>query len=86
MNDYPQTDVTFTKGEEIFCMYKLGLEGSGMTKLIEAIFALDIPNREKIALGFPELVDCINRFGFEKGYWKDLVDRWNSQGWQQLHY
>lgn len=69
---------TVTEAEHVFCMYKLGMEGSGMTALINAIFALDTNNRAKVALGFPELVEVINRFNFEDGYWRDLVERWNQ--------
>lgn len=69
---------TITEAEYTFCMYKLGNAGSGMTKLIEAIFALDSPNRAKMALGFPELVEVVNNYNFTKGYWPDLVKRWNT--------
>jgi len=75
--DYTNTKVTMA--EEQFCMYKLGMTGSGITALIDAIFKLDTQHRAKIALGFPELVTVINRFNFENGYWKDLVSRWNEE-------
>lgn len=66
-----------SEAEETFCFYKLGLTGSFMTSLISTIFKGDEDNRSKIALGFPELVDVCNKFNRNKGYWSDLVDRWN---------
>jgi len=68
-----------TEAEEIFCFYKLGKEGSFMTSLIETIFKGDDRNQAKIAKGYPELVGVIQRYGGEKGYWKDLVKRWNKE-------
>ncbi len=65
-------------------MYRLQLAGSGMTALIDAIFALDINNRTKLAMGFPELVEVVNRYNFENGYWEDLVKRWNEESAIQL--
>lgn len=66
-----------SEAEHIFCMYKLGLEGSFMTSLITTIFKGDLENRNKLAEGFPELVDVCNKFQLQKGYWEDLVKRWN---------
>ena len=63
--------------EEVFCMFKLNLEGSFMTSLINTIFKADIINRAKLAQGYPELVEVCNRFNNESGYWEDLVERWN---------
>jgi len=73
-----------TNAEKLFCMYRLQLAGSGMTALIDAIFALDINNRTKLAMGFPELVEVVNRYNFENGYWEDLVKRWNEESAIQL--
>lgn len=75
---------TVTEAEQIFCMYKLGKEGSGMTALINAIFALDINNRAKLAKGFPELVEVVNKYNFETDYWGDLVKRWNEESHLKL--
>ena len=58
-----------------FMYYKRGMAGGGMTALIDCIFKMDMPNRAKIALGFPELVDVCNRFNNELGYWEDLEER-----------
>ena len=68
-----------TEAEEVFCTFKMGLEGSFMTSLIETIFKGDIPNRSKIAKGYPDLVDVCNKYNFESGYWQDLVNRWNQK-------
>lgn len=75
--DYTNKNVSMA--EEQFCMYKLGMSGSGITALIDAIFKLDTQYRAKIALGFPELVEVVNKFNYEIGYWKDLVSRWNKE-------
>ena len=68
-----------TPAEEIFCFYKMNREGSFMTSLIETIFKGDEKNQAKIAKGYPELVEVIQRYGGERGYWNDLVDRWNKE-------
>ena len=76
-----------TPAEQMFCLYKLGLEGSFVTALIDAIFKADTFNRIKIALGFPEIVEVITRYGTEKDYWQNLVTRWNdeNQGHHKLY-
>jgi hypothetical protein len=68
-----------TEAEEIFCFYKLGKEGSFMTSLIDTIFKGDDKNQAKIAKGYPELVQVLQRYGRERGYWPDLVKRWNKE-------
>lgn len=68
-----------TPAEEKFMMYKKGLTGSAITSLIDLIFKLDTENRAKLALGFPELVEVVNRYKTEEGYWYYLVKRWNEQ-------
>ena len=73
------TQINITSAEEIFCFYKLGKEGLFMTSLIETIFKGDDNNQAKIAKGYPELVEVVQRYGNEKGYWEDLVDRWNQE-------
>ena len=80
-------DVKLSQAEEVFCMFKLGMEGSFMTSLIETIFKGDIINRAKLAKGYPELVEVCNRFNSERGYWEDLVERWNLKyPTHRLHY
>ena len=68
-----------TKAEELFMFYKNGMAGSGFTALIDAIFKLDRPNRAKIALGYPELVEVCNRYNNEIGYWEDLQKRYEKE-------
>lgn len=72
------TRPTLTETEVKFMHYKLGMAGSGMTALIDAIWKLDKNNRAKIALGFPELVAVCNRFNDEVGYWEDLQSRYKK--------
>lgn len=68
-----------TEAEQMFCLYKLGLEGSFVTALIDAIFKADTFNRIKISLGFPDIVEVCNRYNHEKDYWQNLVTKWNNQ-------
>lgn len=70
---------TISSAEELFMHYKKGMAGSGMTALIDAIFKLDKPNRAKIALGYPDLVEVCNRYNFETDYWDDLQSRWENR-------
>lgn len=72
------TKPTITKAEELFMFYKRGMAGSGFTALIDAIFKLDRPNRAKIAMGYPELVQVCNRYNDETGYWDDLQKRFEQ--------
>ena len=67
-----------TKEELEFCYYKRGNAGGFKTRLIEAIFAADDNNRSKLAQGFPELVEVVNRYGNERGYWEDLQNRFKN--------
>ena len=74
-----QVEILITPAENLFVEFKRGYTGSGYTALINAIFALDTPNRSKIALGYPELVEVVNKYNYEKGYWEDLVNRYNQE-------
>jgi hypothetical protein len=73
-----ETRPRISKTEELFIFYKRGTAGSGFTALIDAIFKLDRPNRAKIALGYPELVEVCNRYNDETGYWEDLQQRFKE--------
>jgi hypothetical protein len=75
---FMETRPIITEAEELFMHYKNGMAGGGMTALIEAIWRLDAPNRAKIALGFPEIVEVCNRFNNEIGYWENLQKRWKE--------
>jgi hypothetical protein len=79
METQVEIQTNITDAEEIFCFYKLGKEGSFMTSLIDTIFKGDDKHQAKLAKGYPELVEVIIRYGREKGYWKDLVKRWNKE-------
>ena len=68
-----------TDAETIFCLYKLGLEGSFTTALIDTIFKGDTFNRLKLSLAYPELVEVCNRYNHEKDYWQNLVTKWNNE-------
>lgn len=72
-------ETKLSEAEELFMHFKLGQAGSGFTALINCIFVMDTPNRQKIAKGYPELVDVVNRYNNECGYWKDLVNRYNEE-------
>lgn len=67
-----------TKEELDFCFYKRGNAGGFKTKLIETIFAADDDNRKKLALAFPDLVEVVNKYNYERGYWKDLEERFEN--------
>jgi len=68
-------DTVITPTEALFIHYIKGMAGGGYTALIDAILKLDVPNRQKIALGFPELVTVCNRYQNEPGYWENLVKK-----------
>jgi hypothetical protein len=66
-----------TEAEREFCFFKLGLSGSFMTSLIDTAFKADIHNQYKLAKGFPELMEVVMKYQTERGYWQDLVKRFN---------
>lgn len=68
-----------TAAEELFVDYKKGFTGSGFTALFDCIFKLDTPNRQKMAKGFPDEVEVCNRWNNERGYAKDLQNRYNLE-------
>jgi hypothetical protein len=72
------TNSLVTAAESTFCMYKLGMEGSFTTSLINTIFKADTQNRILLAKGYPEIVEVCNNFNNTPGYWKDLQKRWNE--------
>lgn len=80
------TQTTITSAEMKFCMYHLDLEGGFTTTLIKTIFAADSTNREKLARAFPDLVEVIEKYNKESGYWQDLVYRWNQENQNHLIY
>jgi hypothetical protein len=67
-----------TNAEREFMFYKAGTAGSFHTALIETIMKADIRNQARLALGFPEDVQVVQRFQNESGYWEDLRARWQQ--------
>lgn len=68
-----------TEAEREFCYFKLGLSGSFMESLINTAFKADIHNQHKMSKGFPELMEVIMKYQSERGYWQDLVKRFNAE-------
>lgn len=66
-----------TLHEEKFMEYKIGLCGSFKQSLYETFFKGDTENRKKLMSVYPEL-EIAQRYTSERGYWKDLVDRFNE--------
>lgn len=65
-----------SNAEKEFMFFKIGTAGSFHVALINTIFKADSNNRRRLALGFPEDVEVVNRFQNESGYWEDLRSRW----------
>jgi len=47
-------------------------------QLIRLIMKADYINKEKLRKSFPELVEVVERYSTEPGYWEDLVLRMNG--------
>ncbi len=67
-----------TNHEEKFMEYKVGLAGSFRSSLYDTFFKGDIENRKKLISVFPELEVAL-RYSSVKGYWRELVERYNEQ-------
>ena len=67
---------SISNAEREFMFYKIGTCGSFHKALIDTIFRADHINQAKLALGFPEDVEVVQRFQNEAGYWEDLRQRW----------
>jgi len=68
-----------TNEEYEFCMHKKGMSGSFMESLIQTMYLADTDNLHLIGKGYPKLVEVVLRYRSERGYWRDLVARWNKQ-------
>jgi hypothetical protein len=68
-----------TNGEYEFCMHKKGMSGSFMESLIQTMYKADTENLHLLKKGYPELAEVVIRYRSEKGYWKDVVRRWNEE-------
>jgi len=53
--------------------------GSFTTKLIETICKADLLNQAKLSLGFPDLVEAVQRFQNERGYWESIQERMGNK-------
>lgn len=52
-----------------------GRNGSFTTSLINTITIADQNNQYNLAKGFPEMVDVVQRYQTELGYWESLRER-----------
>lgn len=71
-------NLTVTNAEHKFCMYQRGVAGSFMDLLIKTMLHADQGNMAKLRLAFPDLVDVVDKFQNEAGYWQGLEKRWNN--------
>lgn len=67
-----------TQAENYLMKDQLHVNGHFMEHLLWAIKKADVQNRAKLALGFPDLVEVVQRFKNEDGYFQDLCARWNE--------
>lgn len=75
-----------TQAEAYLMKDQLGVNGNFMEHLLLAIKKADDKNRAKLATGFPDLVEVVQRFKNEMGYFEDLCVRWNQENPdQQVH-
>ena len=72
-----------SNAEREFMFYKMGTCGSFHKALIETIFKADYLNQRKLALGFPDDVEVVQRFQNESGYWENLRQRWKTATGQE---
>lgn len=68
--------IKITEAEQKFIHFQQGVAGSFLESLFRCIFAADVFNQAKIAKGFPEFVEVVQRYQNEPGYWEDLQNRW----------
>lgn len=65
--------------ETILCKSEIGILGSFYKSLLHTIRIADDQNRERLAMGFPELVEVIQRYRNEEGYSQTIFDKWNKE-------
>jgi hypothetical protein len=68
-----------TNEEYEFCMHKKGMSGSFMESLIQTMYKADTDNLNLLGKGYPGLAQVVKRYQSERGYWKDVVERWNKE-------
>lgn len=67
-----------TPAEIILCKSELGQLGSFYTSLLRTIRIADDVNRPRLAMGFPELVEAVQRYRNEEGYSQMIFEKWNN--------
>lgn len=66
---------TLTKAEEeLFYWYTSGGDNFS-ARLYSVIAKADNINRAKLSLGFPDEVECMNKFQGQPGYWESVEER-----------
>jgi len=58
-------------------MKENGRNGSFTTSLINCIFKADLNNQTNLAKSFPDMVDVVQRYQTEDGYWKSVCERYS---------
>lgn len=54
----------------------LGASGSFHTKLVEAFQHADLWNKRRLVEAFPEILESINRYYTEDGYWEEFEHKY----------
>jgi len=62
-----------------FCMHKKDMSGSFTESLIQTMYKADQENMNNLAKGYPELTEVVLRYQSERGYWINLMERWNEE-------
>jgi len=60
------------EGERKLCEWQYEMTGSFYTTLFKAMSSADSFNLARLAIGFPEEVNSLQRFRNEEGYWESL--------------
>lgn len=58
-------------------MMQNGRNGSFTTSLISCILKADTNNQYNLSLGFPEMVEVVQRYQTEEGYWEVVQEKYN---------
>lgn len=68
-----------TPAETILCKDERGMLGSFYASLLRTIRIADDENRHRLSLGFPELVEAVQRYRNEDGYAQTIFEKWNKE-------
>lgn len=71
--------IYLNKGEMKFMEWQLHMSGSFFKALVEAMMRADDDNRQKLALGYPELMQAVVDYQNKDGYWQDLQNRYAEE-------